>query len=399
MKMIFNRHALFNLPFFSLYTVFSLTVCTTNANSEEKINISGFGTLGYSQLLNSSGGESFDSNSLSYKSNKTKKYMGIDKRGTFARDARFGLNLDIPLDKNNLFLTAQIYSEAADTITGESQEFKTRLSLLNLNYSPFDGTTIRAGLLRIPIWFISDEKLVGYTYPFIRNPTEVDTAHRQGDTVTGVSISKVFEFGKLAIRPTVTGGSIDFHVADNYRDRTTALGTGLFASTRFEYGENIIMSLGYTGVKANSITDTVRETEMYGYDILSTQVMKNDVNLKEYVADFKYESSKFLMMSEVYTQVYNVKDSNVKPINGGRFDVTGGYILVGLPIKKWLPRLSASQHRSKLNIGLNYQWKTNVLFKMELQRTMSPSEASVGLLGLNRGGTIDLLSTSVDFVY
>ena len=423
------------------------------ALAEDKIILNAFGTIGYAVMVNSKGGEEFSADTYNYVPRKTRSYWGIRKTGTFDRDTRFGLNLSAPITKG-VYLTAQIYAESANQTTGVPEYFDAKFAVMSLTFSPYRDVQVRLGLFQVPLWFISEEKYVGYTYPYIRNPLEVQGITFVGDTMRGLSLAYNYSLGKLIVKPRVTFGS---YVHDNPATPQVALPTDaniILNNVTLEY-ENVLFNAGYHYFKGQTDQLITRNVNQNGIDIRATLPSSLYYTGTNLALGMKGEFKRIMFIAE-----YNSHESDwksftgfLRPLQGSIQKITGAYGLIGFPMGPWLPHthyawfkktvdapadaldsfidifvnknpdipaamkpiarqgIRAKGHtllsdlyetntqQQTFNIGLNYQWSINTVVKLEAERVSAPGNVSGGQFGLKRGSTVDTVSTAVDFVY
>jgi hypothetical protein len=438
-----------------LYLVLGLTTSAV-ARAEDKITIRGFGTIGYTQLLTSEGGEEFNPVAMGYEPRNTNKYWGIRKTGTFTRDTRFGLNINAPLMKGKMHLTAQFYAEGANQTNGFEKYFTQRLSLLSLRGEPLNNLHVAVGLLQAPMWLISEERYVGFTFPYIRPPSEVVGITRSGDTIEGASFYYNWNVGSWTIRPRFAFGN--YNNKGDY-DATSVVeneATILFNVLQFEY-ENILISAAYHSFHGTSNQDLYQKVNQAGMDMRFTLVNHLDYNGYNTVLGMKAEFEHIFLMAEYNSNTVNSYNFEgfLYPMEDSSQTLSGGYVLLGLPMGHWMPRLTVASVRrtfdldannvekmaetlinnnpdipdvqkplarqairaqgtdgfrkfyrteaqqTTINLGLNYQWSPTTVLKAEFERVKAPASGTIGegLFGLKRGSTVSLANFAIDFIF
>jgi hypothetical protein len=426
------------------------------ASANDEISIRGFGTIGYTQMLTAEGGEEFDPVAMAYKPQNTNKYWGIRKTGTFTRDTRFGLNIDAPLMKGKMHFTAQFYAEGANQTNGFHKYFMQRLSLLSLRGEPMNNLHVAVGLLQAPMWMISEERYVGFTFPYIRPPSEVVGVTRSGDTVEGASIYYNWNVGSWTIRPRIAFGN--YNNKGEY-DSTSSVENEaniFFNVLQFEY-ENILISAGYHTFRGTSNQDLNQKVNQAGMDMRFTLVNHLDYNGYNTVLGIKAEFQHLFLMAEYNSNTVNSYNFEgfLYPMEDSSQTLTGSYVLLGLPLGRWMPRITAATARRSfqldannvekmaetlitnnpdipeaqkplarqairaqgtdgfrkfyrtesqqmtINLGLNYQLNPTTVFKAELERVNAPASGTIseGLFGLKRGSTVSLANFAIDFIF
>ncbi len=120
------------------------------------MSLHGFGSLGWTQTDNSDVGF-ITSGILS-------PYSGVDSSGTFDSDTGFGLQGRVSYD---------IFSITAQVVSRGEQHYDPKFEWLYGAIELYDGLTIRGGRLRLPVYMLSESLEVGYSYNWIRPPSEV----------------------------------------------------------------------------------------------------------------------------------------------------------------------------------------------------------------------------------
>lgn len=438
-----------------LYLAFGLSVSAA-ASANDKISIRGFGTVGYTQMLTSEGGEEFDPTVMSYKPSKTNKYWGVGKPGSFTRDTRFGLNIDAPLMKGKMHLTAQFYAEGANQTNGFYRYFAQRLSLLSLRAEPVNNLHVTFGLLQAPMWMISEERYVGFTFPYIRPPSEVVGITRSGDTIEGATVYYNWNVGSWTIRPRIGYGSYNNKGPYDTNSDVENEAHIFFNVLQLEY-ENILISAAYHTFRGNSTQDLYQVVNQAGMDMRFTLANHLDYNGYDTVLGVKAEFPHLFLMAEYSNNTVNTYNFEgfLYPMEDSSQNVTGSYALIGVPLGNWMPRVTVAaakrtfnldannvekmaetlitnnpdvpdaqkplarqairaqgtdgfrkfyrteSQQMTINLGLNYQWSSTTVLKAELERVNSPATGTIGegLFGLKRGSTIHLANFAIDFVF
>jgi hypothetical protein len=438
-----------------LYLVLGLTTSAV-ARADDKISIRGFGTVGYTQLLTSEGGEEYNPVAMGFEPRHTNKYWGIRKTGTFTRDTRFGLNIDAPLMNGTMHLTAQFYAEGANQTNGYEKYFTQRLSLLSLRGEFVNNLHVAVGLLQAPMWMISEERYVGFTFPYIRPPSEVVGITRSGDTVEGASIYYNWNVGSWTIRPRIAFGNYNNKGPYDATSSVENEANILFNVLQFEY-ENILISAGYHTFRGASNQDLYQMVNQAGMDMRFTLVNHLDYNGYNTVLGMKAEFEQLFLMAEYNSNTVNSYNFEgfLYPMEDSSQTLSGGYVLLGLPLGRWMPRVTVATARrtfdldannvekmaetlitnnpdipdaqkplarqairaqgtdgfrkfyrteaqqTTINLGLNYQWSPTTVLKAEFEQVKAPASGTIGegLFGLKRGSTVSLANFAIDFIF
>jgi hypothetical protein len=437
--------------------IFFIALCMGTggyALAQEQVSIRAFGTVGYSIMSDSKGGEVFDQSTLSYKKSATTRYWGVNKRGTFIRDTRFGLNINAPLPED-ISMSAQIYAEGADQSTGAPAQFRSKVTLFVLQKEVLADWHVVIGTFPAPLWLISEQRFVGFTYPFIRPPGEIFSLGR-GETMGGFLTYRNFYWGKWTLRPRFAYGTYANSAQENPEAHVDMEIMAQLHNLQIEY-ENILISASYNLMRGDVEQDVTRITTEKGME--TKQVLANHLflNGSYLAAGIRAEFEHFYLMTEVaHLQAdYPVQSGVLAPREGGKVDSRAAFAVVGVPLGKWFPRLGVAwrdesqklasdalekamrifvtdnpdipeaqkpvarqvlrvkgeqvvrdlmktdMKQMSYNVGLNYQWSDKVVLKSEFERVIAAKEDPYawGLFGIKRGSTVDMINLALDFIY
>ncbi|MCJ8295707.1 MAG: hypothetical protein HRU06_19890 [Oceanospirillaceae bacterium] len=161
-----------------LASCLTLAVFGANAASLDDISISGFGSVGIGQASNAVG------------------YAGYtDKHMEWEQETLGGLQFDFQINERAKFVT-QIVSNSRYDFTPKFE----------MAYAAYDAGsfTVRAGKLRLPLFFYSDYVDLGYAYPMLRPSQEVyENVVLKGYTGVELLIPIEFENSSLLLQPVI----------------------------------------------------------------------------------------------------------------------------------------------------------------------------------------------------
>ena len=165
-------------------------VCNADvASGSEAFYVSGFGTLGVSQLDQPAG--------WAYTRNADQATNTSQLRADL--DSRIGLQLNYrPADQFEL-VTQVVASRlpAGDGVSGA-------LELALAAYRPDANWTVRVGRVNMDAYLLSDHRDVGFTYEYVRPPVEFYS--RMPTSLDGGDISRVWTFADVQWRAKLFGG-------------------------------------------------------------------------------------------------------------------------------------------------------------------------------------------------
>lgn len=166
----------------SFFVIVAGLLAPSESSAQDKTRILGYGSVGYSLLINTEGqeppyGETFG---------------GASKKGTFRNLTRFGLNLTHEASENTSILI-QLAASGSDLFHGtdEEHQFNVRANLAGLKLQ-YELLEIMLGILPTGYFMISDTMQMGATYLWAQPPK---VFYRVGDTanVVGARMRKSFD--------------------------------------------------------------------------------------------------------------------------------------------------------------------------------------------------------------
>lgn len=224
--------------------------------------VGGFGTVGYSVLLEST---TKDGGQL-------EEYSGVSSKGTLRNLTRFGLNISKDITENAM-LALQVVANGADLFHGteNDHQFKVSANLAALRYE-YEAYTFLVGLIPTANFIISDLIQVGYSYLYAQPPKGY---YRFADTetLTGLRATRYFEMGDLYTNVIVTLGEVlynktvedqstydtdssftySLHLENEYRNHFFRVGYILFPSFRHSRTFKRIATVGGNTIELESV--------------------------------------------------------------------------------------------------------------------------------------------------
>lgn len=173
------------------------------ADSNSGLSIRTYGTVGYSKLLSKK--EKAANGSTTYTFDNV---TGVSKVGSFARDTRFGLNIQAPLT-DNVTGVIQLNAEGADQVFGTRKDFNVKSTLLFLRFELLDHLKLLVGQTFIPVWMISEEQSIGLTYSWVRPPEEIYAVASPQGMIGGRLLYEI-PVGDFSFKPQLTYGDMQY---------------------------------------------------------------------------------------------------------------------------------------------------------------------------------------------
>ncbi|MEZ8345879.1 hypothetical protein AB4456_12000 [Vibrio splendidus] len=158
--------------------------CGANAASMEDISISGFGSVGIGKANNDVNYAGYTSENLEWE-----------------QETLAGLQFDFKVNEKAKFVT--------QIVANSRYDYEPKIEMAYASYD-FDSFTVRAGKLRLPLFFYSDYTDLGYAYPMIRPSQELyENIVLKSYTGADLLIPVEFENSSLLVQPVVGIGTID----------------------------------------------------------------------------------------------------------------------------------------------------------------------------------------------
>ena len=176
-----------------------------------------------------------------------------------------------------------------------------------VRYSPTDDLSLRAGRLRLPLYLFSESLEVGFSYPWVRPPSEVYAL-------------PISNFEGIDLLYTLPSGDW-FHQLQVF----TGQDKGDGYETDDFYGANITSTTGPWTVRASAFTFDIEFSKFA--EFIPAENIEDGGSY--YTLAGMYDDSNWLVVSELY--VYDTKETIAFR------DTEAGYITIGKYINDWLP--------------------------------------------------------------
>ena len=318
-------------------------------------------------------------------------------------------------------LAAQIDAKFTDKLSGVVQvisehgvreTYRPELRLAQLKYAFTPSLYVRAGRLSPPIFAQSESYKIGYSMPWVRAPSEV---YNLNFSVDGVELSKRFNIGNTALTLQALAGSSE-KAGLTLSDARTLAGT-------MENGSSTLFA-SYSTVLVSSKNAQLEQLLGFYRPALSAladqyQIDNDEVEFAS--IGYTYDPGSWFARGEVTrtTGEANVlgKTTNLFVSAGKRIGEFTPYATYGKvrmdsptsigaadPIGVINGALAASNEgRQSLTIGSRWDFRDSAALKLEFARVDAESGSNGGLVnlqpGFQRGGSYNLASASIDFVF
>lgn len=171
----------------------AIAIIALPAQAEDKVELSGYATLGYQRIVDRSSGA-------------IEKAGGAYHQGDFRSLTRFGLNLVANLT-DDLAAVAQLTGAGSNAIYGTPTDNIVELQLALLRYRVADFLTVRIGKHVLPAWQNSEMIDVGIQFPWVRVPQEVHILVPV-KALEGVTTTWTANAGPVRLALDLTGGAM-----------------------------------------------------------------------------------------------------------------------------------------------------------------------------------------------
>ncbi len=347
-------------------------------------------------------------------------FLGADKDVTFEPDSVAALQFYMPID-DNVSVTTQIIAKGSD-------DFAPEFEWAFMTYGLTDDLDLRMGRLRIPFFMISDFLEVGFAYPWVRPPIDVygQLAFSRYD---GLNLLSRHQWGNLNAKIQgyygTTSPEQDFFGDTGTLDISHLWGVNLTLS-----GDYLSFRIGHTeghydleGI--DQIDNLLAGLQGFGMTSLANRLGVTDKLGQFTGAGITWDKDEILLMAE-YTQ---------RSTDGLISDSEGWYVMGGYRFGKWMLHATYSQLETKedytdveaaLNgfdpsgathpgtdfvrmmtndeesgtIGMNYQARSKVIFKLEVQHIELGDNSSGTLQNMTAPlSAVNIVSFSVDSAF
>lgn len=264
------------------------------------IRVSGFGTLGYVTT---------DTDNAEFRSSLRQHKGATESNGDWGVDSRLGLQANATFN-DTFSAVAQGYISRRD---GDSSP---DLEWLFLQADVLDGTSLRAGRMLVPTFFLSDFRHVGYAQHWLRTPVEVYGTFLNTSFDGLQSVSR-FSIGDYNATLQLSGGQATgnkkyFMIGERFSETDEQSDSIYSANFSLQRGD-WTGRLGYT--------------HMRDVEILSMGQVFHSGNDDFYSAGLQYDNGSLLAMSEYIWRRWDASGEQDGILDSEAFYLTAGYRL------------------------------------------------------------------------
>lgn len=382
----------------SLAALLGAPLAAAAQDGEPMFSFSGFGTVG--AVHNSEDHADFATDFQPDGAGHSDRWSANpDSRLGVQVDARFGENFSAVVQ-----VTSQYDHEGS---------YEPDLALAHLRYAFTPALSLRLGRLAPPMFMLSDYRKVGYAMPWLRPPVEV---YNTSLAVDGAELAYRFNVGNAAMTLQLLGG--DTHAG------TISLEDTLGLVGRVEFGSSTIFA-GYNRSSLSLRADPAVESLLALYAPVAPQLASrfrfadNDVTFSS--LGYAYDPGTWFARGEV---------TRLSTDDGMVAATTNMYASAGWRVGAWTPYVTLgkvridsdtslgaadpvgvvnailaghNENRRSLTVGTRWDFRENFALKLEASHVDAGAGSNGGLTnlqpGFQRGGSYNLLSAAVDFVF
>ena len=301
-------------------TIAILLSPSSSANFDPELELSGFGTFGYSIS---------DSGTAEYRVGDAQD--GVDDSGSFLLDTRLGVQLDAHL--NDQF-SATVQAFARDDDSGD---FSPELEWAFVRWNVNDSWSFRLGRMSLPTFNVSDFREVGYANVLLRPPEDIylQVPIRR---FNGVDLSGNFEIGEALLSTQLLFGQ----TRENIQNSATIEADNLA-------GVNVAISQGIARLRVSHVQTTL-STESEDLSVLSEALQQLTLGIPSLapIASMVTSEPRDTTFSSVsleldFEQFFVSSEHTWLHSDSFLPDTTGWYVSAGYRYGNWTPYLFTSR--------------------------------------------------------
>lgn len=187
-------------PYLFFTAIFSLLLANSASAEQDKLNISGFGTLATATA---------DTNKYQFRNDRSQAEFAKKDGFAFKPLSLIGVQLDYSLSNNLDFVGQFVYREQ------DEQNINSITQMAFLRYDVTPSWQVRAGRLAADIFHFSDTRDVSIAYPWVKVPTEVyGIVPARSLDGADIRYSKRYENFNLSVKGFWGKGESDFSSVD-----------------------------------------------------------------------------------------------------------------------------------------------------------------------------------------
>jgi len=334
-------------------------------------------------------------------------------------------------------LSARITPELSAVVQVIAQQnydgtYKPHVEWANIKYQFTPALSVRVGRVELPTFLYSDTRKVGYTYPWVRPPVEVYSllpistsdgagfsysqnvgdltnttqgSYVQSDTPQANNSGSVIARDSINVSNTTEYKSLTFRVSYQHARLTIASLDGFLDTFRMFGPQGVAIADRYNSDSKPAVTGVVGASYDPGHWFVNSEWGRARFNSllgghTAWYASGGYRAGKF---TPYMTYAHENAASNSDP----------GLTLTGLPPAQagFASSLNAALNailqtipaQSTVSLGARWDFANDLDLKLQFDHTRIAADSDGNLIniqpGFQPGGTVNLFSATVDFVF
>lgn len=382
----------------SLALLLTLPLAAAAQDADSMFSFSGFGTLG---IVHNS------EDQADFATDFDPDGAGFTDRWSANPDTRVGLQVDARFTER-FSAVVQVLSEY-----DHAGSYEPDLTLAHVRYAFTPALSMRLGRLAPPTFMLSDYRKVGYAMPWLRPPVEV---YNTSLAIDGGEIAYKFNVGSTAMTLQLVAGDTD--AGPIKLDDTVGL------VGRAEFGSSTIFA-GYNRTTLSLAADPSVEALLGLYasvsPALATRFRYADNDVTFSALGYAYDPGSWFARAEVTRLGTDdgliAASTNMYASAGRRIGAHTPYLTLGRvridspttlgdndPIGVVNAILAGQNgNRHSVTVGTRWDFREKFALKLEASHVDAGTGSDGGLTnlqpGFRRGGSYNLLSAAVDFVF
>ncbi|MFK7858242.1 MAG: porin [Granulosicoccus sp.] len=393
---------------------FTAVLClflSANSQASERLNFSGFGTLGYAIT---------DSDTAEYRTGKAQD--GADDRGSFEVDTRLGVQADFMISHNSSATLQLLAREGGDG----DPEVEAGWAFLKKQIN--DSVGVRVGRIGLGLYMASEFQEVGFAHPLLRPPEET-YVQVPLYSLDGIDIIGNIDIGETQLTFQLIAGQTKTKFFDDLDiDAKFIGGINITAETdhwrwRITHNEG---SLSVTSANLLALGEGLSQASVFLPELADIAEDFNDEykDVSFSGIGVEYEQEKLFLQAELTTRTVD----QFLP------DTTAWYVVAGYRFGSFAPyayfsqlrqnskesidfpdvpqlqeaaasveNIYASADQQSVAVGLRWDFRPNIAFKAQVEHldfnnngVSFSREGGAGLVGED---SANLYSVALDFIF
>jgi len=343
------------------------------ATANDKLFISGFGSIIGSQVVDGSGYVADYPN------------IGVyDDQFDIGQESKLGIQTRATIS-DELSATLQVMSRA-------NNEYEAEVEWLFVNYALDDDLELQAGKLRVPVYYFSEFMDVGYAYPWIRVPA--DAYSLDVTSFNGLQLNHRTYMGGFNFATTLYAGRNSPRSPEDSEIMSFIFGGNVKRSFTDMLGFGFEVSTDSTIAKVTYSQANMEQTRSNSFDAADDGTTTTDINFIDVYLQQNFGSFSVMLEYNDYDPFYaSYFVSGTYQMDRATFYLMHSQFtldseIAGVPIE---------EHDTN-SVGLRYDYRPRVSLKFDVSMITDTGVFAVNKDANNDGDAV-ILSTGVDFTF